>query len=221
MTVEAVVFDLDGVLVDSEPVWEEVRRGLVAERHGRWPPDTQRRLMGMSTAEWSRYLATELGVDLAPDEVARTVIARMVDRYRERLPLLPGAQGAVERLATRWRLGLASSSPRRLIDVVLDDAGLSDCFAVTLSTEDVPRGKPAPDVYLEAARRLGVRPGRCAAVEDSTNGLRSARAAGCRVVAVPRPEFPPEPDALELADRTLGSLDELTIALVDGLSAAT
>ena len=212
--VEAVVFDMDGVLVDSEPVWEEVRRGLVAERHGRWRPDTQRRLMGMSTAEWSRYLATELGVDMSPDEVARSVVARMVDRYRARLPMLPGATGAVQRLATRWPLGVASSSPRSLIDAVLRRAGLTDLFAITVSTEEVPRGKPAPDVYVEAALRLGIRPGRCAAVEDSTNGLRSAHAAGCRVVAVPRPEFPPEPDALALAVLTLGSLDELTVAMV-------
>lgn len=217
MTVEAVVFDLDGVLIDSEPVWEEVRRGLVAERRGRWLPDSQRRLMGMSTSEWSRYLATELGVDLSPDEVAEVVIARMVDRYRADLPLLPGAVGAVERMAARWPLGLASSSPRTLIDAVLGRAGLSALFATTVSTEEVPNGKPAPDVYREAALRLGLRPGRCTAVEDSTNGLRSAHAAGCRVVAVPRPEFPPEPDALALAVRALGGLDELTVAMVAGL----
>lgn len=217
MTVEAVVFDLDGVLVDSEPVWEEVRRALVAERGGRWQPDSQRRLMGMSTAEWSRYLATDLGVDLPPDEVAQTVIARMVDRYRSRLPLLPGAAPAVERLAARWPLGLASSSPRTLIDAVLDRARLEAFFAVTLSTEEVARGKPAPDVYLEVARRLDVRPERCAAVEDSSNGLRSAHGAGCQVIAVPRPEFPPEPDALALAARTLDNLDQLTVATVEGL----
>jgi HAD superfamily hydrolase (TIGR01509 family) len=214
---EAVVFDMDGVLIDSEPVWEEVRRSLVAERGGRWLPDSQRRLMGMSTGEWSHYLASDLGVDLAPDEIARTVIAGMVDRYRVRLPLLPGAAAAVRRMATRWPLGLASSSPRSLIDAVLARAGLEGLFAVTVSTEEVPHGKPAPDVYLRAALGLGQRPGRCAAVEDSTNGLRSAHAAGCQVIAVPRPEFPPEPDALALAARTLGSLDELTVAMVAGI----
>jgi len=215
--VDAVVFDLDGVLIDSEPVWEEVRRALVAERRGRWLPDSQRRLMGMSTAEWSRYLATELGVDLSPDEVARSVIARMADRYRAHLPVVPGAVDAVRRLAARWPLGVASSSPSSLIGAVLGRAGLSDSFAIAVSTEEVPHGKPAPDVYLEAARRLGIQPRRCAAVEDSTNGLRAAHAAGCSVIAVPRPEFPPEPDALALAVRTLGSLDELTVALVAGL----
>jgi HAD superfamily hydrolase (TIGR01509 family) len=215
--VEAVVFDMDGILIDSEPVWEEVRRSLVAERGGRWQPDSQRRLMGMSTAEWSRYLASELGVDMPPDDIARTVIAAMVDRYRARLPQLPGATAAVERMAARWPLGLASSSPRSLIDAVLARAGLENRFAITVSTEEVPRGKPAPDVYLRAALGLGVQPGRCAAVEDSTNGLRSAHAAGCQVIAVPRPEFPPDPDALALAARTLGSLDELTVAMVAGI----
>jgi HAD superfamily hydrolase (TIGR01509 family) len=215
--IEAVVFDMDGVLIDSEPVWEEVRRSLVAERGGRWRPDSQRRLMGMSTAEWARYLASDLGVDMPPDEVARTVIARMVDRYRARLPLLPGATEAVQRMAASWPLGLASSSPRSLIDAVLARAGIADLFATTASTEEVPRGKPAPDVYVEVARALRVQPGRCAAVEDSTNGIRSANAAGCRVIAVPRPEFPPEPDALALAARTLGSLDELTVVMVTGL----
>ena len=213
-----MVFDLDGVLIDSEPVWEEVRRGLVAESGGRWQPDAQHRLMGMSTAEWSHYLAHELGVRLPPDEVARTVIARMVDRYRSRLPLLPGAAAAVQRLARRWPLGLASSSPRILIDAVLDRAGLAGSFAVTVSTEEVAKGKPAPDVYLEAARRLGVRPGRCVAVEDSTNGLRSAHAAGALVIAVPRPEYPPALDALALAAWTLDGLDGLTVATVAGLT---
>jgi len=215
--VDAVVFDMDGVLIDSEPVWEEVRRALVAERGGRWQADSQRRLMGMSTAEWSRYLASDLGVGLPPDEVARSVIARMVERYRARLPLLPGAAAAVRRMAARWPLGLASSSPRSLIDAVLARAGLDGLFAVTVSTEEVPHGKPAPDVYVQAALRLGVQPTRCAAVEDSTNGLRSAHAAGCRVIAVPRPEFPPEQDALALAARTLSGLDELTVELVAGV----
>jgi HAD superfamily hydrolase (TIGR01509 family) len=217
LTVEAVVFDMDGVLIDSEPVWERVRRALVAEHHGRWPPDAQRRLMGMSTAEWSRYLSVDGGVEMSPEEVAETVISRMAERYREHLPLLPGTAGAVRRMAAAWPVGLASSSPRRLIDAVLDRAGLSDCFTVTISTEEVARGKPAPDVYLVAAQRLDAEPARCVAIEDSSNGLRSARAAGFRVIAVPRPEFPPDPDVLAAAARTLDGLDGLTVALVADL----
>ena len=156
--IEAVVFDLDGVLIDSEPVWEEVRRGLVAERGGHWAPDAQRRLMGMSTQEWARYLSEDLGVGLPPDQVAALVIDRMAARYRERIPFLPGAVEAVRRLAGRWPLGLASSAPAVLIETVLDAAGLRSYFQVTMSTEQVPHGKPAPDIYLAVTARLGVSP---------------------------------------------------------------
>lgn len=211
---KAVVFDLDGVLIDSEPVWEEVRRAFVAEHGGQWQPDSQRRLMGMSTQEWARYLSGELGVRLPPEEVARGVVERMAQRYHRALPLLPGAVDAVRRMAVRWTLGLASSSPRSLIDRLLAEAGLAGEFAVTLSTEEVERGKPAPDVYLAVAGRLGVEPGACAAVEDSSNGLRSAAAAGMVVLAVPHPRYPPDPDALALADRVLANLDDLTADLV-------
>jgi HAD superfamily hydrolase (TIGR01509 family) len=210
----AVVFDLDGVIVDSEPVWEEVRRAFVADHGGQWQPDSQRRLMGMSTQEWSRYLSDELGVGLAPEEVARGVIERMGERYHRELPLLPGAVDAVRRMARHWPLGLASSSPRSLIDRVVAEAGLAGAFAAALSTEEVPRGKPAPDVYRIVAERLGVEPGSCLAIEDSSNGLRSAAAAGMTVVAVPHPKYPPDPDALALADRVLHSLDDLTVDLV-------
>jgi HAD superfamily hydrolase (TIGR01509 family) len=215
--IEAVVFDLDGVLVDSEPVWEEVRREVVAAHGGHWPPDAQDRMMGMSTAEWSAYLATDLGVRLSPPRVADVVISAMADRYRSHLPLLPGAVDAVRLMGSRFTLGLASSSPRSLIAVVLDASGLRPAFAVVRSTEEEARGKPAPDVYLSVARLLGVDPESCAAVEDSSNGLRSAAAAGLAVIAVPRPEYPPAPDALASARLVLGSLTELTIAAVTAL----
>ena len=214
--IEAVVFDLDGVLIDSEPVWEDVRRGLVAERGGHWAPDAQRRLMGMSTPEWAGYLSEDLGVGLPPDEVAATVIDRMAARYRDHLPLMPGAVEAVQRLAARWPLGLASSAPAVLIETVLEAAGLRSYFQVAMSTEQVPLGKPAPDIYLAVAGRLGVPPSRCAAVEDSSNGLRSAAAAGLRVIAIPHPRYPPDPDALARASLVLPSLAELT---PDGVAA--
>ena len=212
--IEAVVFDLDGVLVDSEPVWEQVRRQVVAEHGGHWLPDAQRRLMGMSTGEWARYLSQDLGVGLPPPEVAALVIERMQARYRERVPLMPGADGAVRRLAARWPLGLASSSPPVLINAVLDGAGLQGCFTATLSTEQVSHGKPAPDIYLAVTGQLGCPPERCAAVEDSTNGLRSAAAAGLQVIAVPHPRYPPEPAALRAARLVLTGLDELTAQAV-------
>ncbi|WP_343952311.1 HAD family phosphatase [Nonomuraea longicatena] len=206
---DACVFDLDGVLVDSEPVWEEVRRAFVAEHGGHWQSDTQARLMGMSTGEWAEYLH-ELGVSLSPERIADGVIQQMKARYHRGVPLMPGAVAAVARLAGRVPLGLASSSPRALIDAVLAETGLGAHFTATVSTEEVAKGKPAPDGYLEAARKLGVAPERCVAVEDSSNGLRSAHAAGMRVVAIPHPAYPPASDALDLAWRTLPSLAALT-----------
>lgn len=216
--IEAVVFDLDGVLVDSEPVWEHVRRGLVEGYGGHWADDAQQRLMGMSTHEWARYLSEDLGIGLPPDEVARLVIRAMAGQYQHHLPLLPGAVDAVRRMAGRWPLGLASSSPPALIHAVLTTAGIASLFKATVSTEDVAEGKPAPDVYLTVASRLGVQPGTAAAVEDSSNGLRSAAAAGLHVIAVPRPEYPPAADALGQAQAVLGGLDELTVDLVAGLA---
>ena len=215
--IEAVVFDLDGVIVDSEPVWEQVRRQVVAEHGGHWLPDAQQRLMGMSTGEWARYLSQDLGAGLPPPAVAAMVIERMRARYQDGAPLMPGAAGAVRELATRWPLGLASSSPPALIDAVLDGAGLRDCFRVALSTEQVNRGKPAPDIYLAVTGQLGFPPEACAAVEDSTNGLRSAAAAGLQVIAVPHTRYPPDPAALHVARLVLAGLAELTVQTVAGL----
>jgi HAD superfamily hydrolase (TIGR01509 family) len=215
--IHAVIFDLDGVLVDSEPVWEQVRRAYVAAHGGKWQPDTQSRLMGMSTPEWAGYLSTELGVGRDAADVADEVIAEMGRRYEAELPLLPGAVDAVRRMRAHWRLGLASSSPLVLIRRVLESAGLTSTFEVVLSTEDVGHGKPAPDVYLGVAGRLRLAPDLCAAVEDSSNGLRSAASAGMAVIAIPHPSYPPPPDALALAALTLPSLAELSVRQVAAL----
>jgi HAD superfamily hydrolase (TIGR01509 family) len=205
-----VIFDMDGVLIDSEPIWEEVRRGVVAEHGGHWLDEAQTALMGMSTPEWAAYLSEDLGVGKPPAEVAQIVIDKMVERYEDHLPVLPGAHDAVHRCARTWPLGLASSSPRQLIDAVLRAAEWTDLFAVTVSTEELSRGKPAPDVYLAAARELGHAPTSCVAVEDSSNGMRSASAAGVVLIAVPRPEYPPAEDAIAGAALVLDDLDGLT-----------
>jgi len=213
---EAVVFDLDGVLLQSEEVWDAVREAYVRERGGRYDDEVQRAMMGMSSTEWSRYLHEAAGIPDEPDEINAEVVRRMLAAYRDHLPLIRGAVEAVRRLAARFPLGLASSSNRELIDTVLDVAGLAQYFTTTVSSEEVARGKPAPDVYLEAARRLGVAPERCAAVEDSHGGIRSAKSAGMRVVAIPNPSYPPDEEALALADVTIRSLDELTVDVVSG-----
>ena len=204
------MFDLDGVLLDSETFWDEARRAVVASNGGHWREDATRAMMGMSSPEWSRYLHDELGVALAPAKINDEVVTTLLARYRRELPLLPGAVEAVRRLAARWPLGLASSANRPVIDTVLERAGLTGSFTVTVSGEEVSRGKPAPDVYLAAVRKLAVDAEHAAAVEDSTNGLRSAAAAGMVVIAAPNRAYPPEPSALGLAALVIGSLDELT-----------
>lgn len=208
--IDAVAFDLDGLLVQSEEVWDEARQDLVRETGGRWHEDATREMMGMSSAEWSRYLHDRLGVPLSPEEINARVLAEVERGYRAALPWIPGARKAVRRVAARWPLALATSSNREIIDLVLEVGELGPCFQATVSSEEVTQGKPAPDVYVEAARRLGVAPERCAAIEDSTNGLKAARAAGMRVIAIPNDAFPPAPESLEAADVVLDGIDELT-----------
>jgi HAD superfamily hydrolase (TIGR01509 family) len=216
--IEAVVFDLDGLLLDSEQVWDEVRERLTKERGGRWHDRAQADMMGMSSTEWTRYMHEVLRVRDVPDEINRLVVERMEERYRERLPLVDGAVEAVRRIGERWSLALASSSNRELIDFALELMGVADLFRATISSEEVERGKPAPDVYLEAARRLEVAPERAVAIEDSGAGIRAAKAAGMRVIAIPNPHFPPPEDVLESAEVVLDSLAELTPAAVESTS---
>jgi len=213
--IDGVVFDLDGVLLDSEQVWDSVREQLVRERGGRWHDRAQRDMMGMSSVEWSRYLHDELGLKEPPEEISAEVVRRLGELYRERLPVLPGACGAVQRIASRWPLALASSSNRELIDLALELMGVRHLFEATVSSEEVAHGKPAPDVYLEAVRRIGVDPTRAAAIEDSHNGIRAAKAAGMRVIAIPNRHFPPDEESLALADVVLDSLAELNPEAID------
>jgi HAD superfamily hydrolase (TIGR01509 family) len=208
--VDAVVFDLDGVLVDSEHVWDEVREELAHERGGSWHERAQADMMGMSSPEWSRYMHDVIGLSEPPEAINEEVVRRLLARYAEELPLIDGAVEAVQRVARSCRLAVASSSNRQVIDAVLERSGLAPYFEATVSSEEVARGKPAPDVFLEAAGRLGVAPERCAAIEDSGNGIRAAHAAGMRVVAIPNPRYRPSPEALELAGVVLDTINELT-----------
>jgi HAD superfamily hydrolase (TIGR01509 family) len=215
---DAVVFDMDGVLTDTETIWDEVRRGLAADDGVPWPDRATEAMLGMSTPEWSQFMATTVGVRGDAPEVAERVIDAMAERYRQHLPTLPGAVEAVARLAARWPLGLASSSPRRLIDASLDALGLARYFTATVSTEEVARGKPSPDGYARVCELLGVDPGRTVAIEDSSNGLRSASAAGMIVVAVPHEAFPPAADALAVTAVRVQGLDDVTPDLLEALA---
>jgi HAD superfamily hydrolase (TIGR01509 family) len=208
-TLDAVVFDLDGVLVQSEELWDGARRALAAEAGIDWPGDATAAMMGMSSVEWSRYVHEQIGVPADPEEINAEVLRRVQERYRADLPWIDGAREAVARMAAAWPLGLATSSNREIIDLVVEAGGFEDMLQVTVSSEEVERGKPAPDVYLEATRRLGVDPTRSAAIEDSTNGLLAAAAAGMTVVAIPNDAHPPGENALRTATVVLGSVREL------------
>jgi HAD superfamily hydrolase (TIGR01509 family) len=210
VSIGAVVFDLDGVILESEEIWDDVRERYVRDRGGRYDDEAQRAMMGMSSTEWSRFIHEELGVEATPAEINADVVELMIARYREQLPLIPGAREAVERMARVFPLAIASSSNRPLIAVALELAELTELFRATVSSEEVDRGKPAPDVYLEAARRLGVEPERSAAIEDSHSGIVSAQTAGMTVVAIPNRRYPPDADALDKADVVLESIAQLT-----------
>ncbi|MDA8315546.1 MAG: HAD family phosphatase [Actinomycetota bacterium] len=211
----AVVFDLDGVILDSEQLWDAARRSVVAEHGGAWRDDATSAMQGMSSPEWSRYMHDQLAVRLPDEEIVRFVVADLLARYERELPLLPGAVEAVRRVASRWPLALATSSNRVVIDRVLELSDLVGTFGVTVSSEEVARGKPFPDVYLAAARMLGTAPQECAAIEDSTNGIRAAVAARMHVAVVPNPHFPPPDGVLKSADLVLASLDELTVEALE------
>lgn len=206
----AVVFDMDGVLISSEELWDAVREDLAREQGGRWGPTAHRDMMGMSTPEWTGYMRDAVGLPMTTGEIEAEVVRRLVARYEESSPFIPGAREAVRALAERFPLGLASSSTRTLIDAVLSLGGLTEAFVVTVSSEEVARGKPSPDVYLRALEVLGASAGRSVAVEDSAAGIRAAAAAGMRVVAIPNALYPPTPDALALAADVLTSIHELT-----------
>lgn len=219
--IQAVVFDLDGVLLDSEKLWDEARRQVVAEHGGAWQEDATGAMQGMSSREWARYMRDELDVPLEEDEIVDLAVAALLARYEATLPLAPGAVEAVRRLALQWPLGLASSSNRVVIERVLDLSGLRGQFSATVSSEEVARGKPSPDVYLEASRALGgLVPRVCVAVEDSASGIRAALAAGMRLVVIPNPHFPPEDDLLERADRVVANLDEVTVSALEAIAIA-
>ena len=216
--ITAVVFDLDGVLVDTEHLWDEVREELTTEWGGRYTPEAQETMMGMSSTEWSRYLHETVGLREQPETINEEVVRRMLARYEVELPVLPGAVDAVRRLHDEgFRLAVASSSNRELIDAVLRRLELAALFEATVSSEEVELGKPAPDVYLEAAHRLGVSASRCAAIEDSASGIRAAHAAGMRVIAYPNRHYPPAEDVLALADVVVRNLGDVGPSLVSGL----
>lgn len=216
---QAVIFDLDGTLTDTERIWDEVRRDLAAADGLVWTEANSRAVMGMSTQDWSAYMSAVAGIGATPEIAARRTIDGLLERYDRALPAVPGAREAVARLAEHWPLGVASSSPRILIEHALTALGVRDLIAVVRSTEEGPaRGKPAPDAFLWVAEQLRVEPASTVVVEDSGSGILAGVNAGMPVVAVPR-FLPPPEDVLARASAVLEHLDELTVDLVQSLGA--
>jgi HAD superfamily hydrolase (TIGR01509 family) len=206
--IEAVVFDLDGLLVDSEPHWNEARRQMAAERGIEWNQDDHEACMGVSTLAWAKYMIRRLNLDQWPDQVVARIVGTMQALYARQVPYLPGAIEAVDCAARFGPIGLASGSHRSLIDIVTADAPLRGKFQAVVCADEVPVGKPAPDVYLQAARELGVRAANCVCLEDSANGILAGKSAGMKVIAVPDHRLPPSQEILRQADLVLPSLLE-------------
>ncbi|MEM7128409.1 MAG: HAD family phosphatase [Chloroflexota bacterium] len=213
--IEGVIFDMDGLLVDSEPVWDRARAALAAQYGKPWTTKDHHNVMGVSTAEWTTYMIEHFGATMPPKEMQKLVIDQMVSMYNEKIPFFPGAVELVQSVAAKYPTGLASGSPRQLIDIVTGYSGFDGCFQVILSADEIGKGKPAPDVYLATAERMGIDPKKCACLEDSGFGILSGKAAGMMVIAVPDERFPPADELVAQADIVLGSLAEFSLSLLE------
>ncbi len=215
MPVQAVIFDMDGVIVESEHLWDQAREELVKEAGGRWGANAQTAMMGMASHEWSVYVRDELEVPLPAQEISERVVARLTELYRRELPLIDGATAALRAAAQEWPVAIASSSNRELIDLITELAGIADHLTATVSSEEAGRGKPAPDVFLHAAEALSAEPQHCVVVEDSANGIRAGVAAGMPVIAAPNRDFPPPLDVLDLATIVVDRIAEITPTTIE------
>ena len=218
MSITTVIFDMDGVLVDSEIYWQQAREDFAHDMGKVWTLDDQRLAMGRSTVGWAQVMQTRLASPLSVEQIIADIKQRVMTKYAERLPAREGALAAVERMATRYKVGLASGSPTENIEHVMRLTALDQVFEVIVYGDTIPKGKPAPDIYLEALRRLNATPAQAVGIEDSANGIRSLHAAEMKIIATPMPEFPLTADVQALADRTLTTLDALTVELIEGLA---
>jgi HAD superfamily hydrolase (TIGR01509 family) len=215
--VEAVIFDMDGVLVDSEVYWQESREDFARAVGKIWKPEDQRQAMGRSTVGWAQLMQERLAIDMPIDDIIADMKARVIAHYEQRLPVLPGALEAVKKAASVYKVALASGSETSIIKLVMERTGLGQTFDVVVYGDTIPRGKPAPDIYLETARRLSVPPEQAVGIEDSANGIRALKAAGMYAIAVPSPAFPLPDEILTLANVALPSLEAFTVDLVRAL----
>lgn len=215
MPIKAVIFDMDGVLVDSEVYWAEARVEYARDIGKVWGGDDHRLVMGRATLEWARVMQQYLALEKPPEVIASEMIDRMGTKYAARMPVRPGAIEAVHLAGKHYRVGLASGSPTALINRVMELTGLDKVFETIVYGDDIPNGKPAPDIYIEAMRRLDVSSTEAIGVEDSANGIRALKAAGMYAIAAPSPDFPLPPDVAAMADTLIESLEQFSVELVE------
>jgi HAD superfamily hydrolase (TIGR01509 family) len=210
--IAGIIFDMDGVLIDSEHLWDQARGNVVHALGGRWDAADQRNVMGHNSQQWAAYIQQHCGIRRDARAIIDIVIAELIGLYRQHgLPLLPGAIAVVQALAAHYPLGVASSAARPIIDFVLDAAGIRFDFTTVVSADEVLVGKPAPDVYLRAAQQLGIAPPHILVFEDSSSGILAAQAAGMRVIALPNRTYPPASQVLALASIVCPSLAEVDL----------
>lgn len=215
--IEAVIFDMDGLLIDSEPFWDKARSSMAAKAGKDWNKDDHKAVMGVSTSEWVGYMISRLELVMSPKAVEQKIVAEMVTLYQRQIPYLPGAAEAVALSAAKYPTGLASGSPRSLIDTVTGDKALKGKFKAILSSDQIEHGKPSPDIYLATAKMLGARPKNCVCLEDSGNGILAGKNAAMKVIAVPDSRFPPGAEKLHAADVVLESLSEFSLEILEKL----
>ena len=215
--IKAVIFDMDGLLIDSEPKWDEARADMAKRLDKSWGKKDHAAVMGVSTEEWATYMRDTWDLDMSLAEIVEEIVGRMRGYYREQIPFRKNAVEAVNLAAEHYRTALASGSERSLIDIVTTSEELDGKFEVVLSADQVERGKPHPDVYLETAKRLGVEPEQCVCLEDSQNGMLAGLNAGFKVIGIPDEDFPVDKEVLDKVDAVLESLDEFTLDLIESL----
>ena len=214
MPIEAIIFDMDGVLVDSEVYWDKSRVEFAKDRGKTWTDEFQRLAMGRSTVGWAQVMQEKLQLDESIDEIIAEMKARVIAHYEKRMPTRPGAIESVHHMKQHYRVGLASGSPTEIIKAVMRITGLDQVFEVMVYGDGIARGKPAPDIYLEAMAQLGVTAPVTVGIEDSANGLRSLKAAGILAVAAPSPDYPLPADILALGDAHISTLADFNIDLI-------
>jgi HAD superfamily hydrolase (TIGR01509 family) len=218
MALKAVIFDMEGVLMDSEIYWLRGREGFARDRGKVWTTEDQSHAMGRNTVEWARVMQERLDLDEPVDDIIAEMKRRIVALYEERLPTRPGALEAVRLAAAHYRVGLASGSPTEIIRHVVQSTGLDQILEVVVYGDDIPNGKPAPDIYLTALANIGVEAAEAVGIEDSPNGLRALKAAGMKAIAAPSPDFPLPDEVRALADAHITSMEDFSLELLRGLA---